>query len=146
MSTRHDVIAALKALVAAALPDAEVLIMDDEDPAPTRLAPGGRAILRSGDPGEPEVTLGELTYSYSHRIPIELLSYPVGPDRRGKALDVMAGAIGSAIEADRTLGGLAEWIESEPLLTDDIFVTGAQAAGKGEIAIIADYSTGNPLH
>ncbi len=146
MSKRHDVIAALKALVASALPNAEVLVLDDEDPAPTRLAPGGRVIIRSGDPGDAEVTLGLLSYSYSHRIPVELTGYPSGTDSRGKVLDDMAGAIGAAIEADRMLGGLAEWIEAEPLVTDDIFVTGAQAAGKGETAVIADYSTSDPLN
>ncbi|MFD2428192.1 hypothetical protein ACFSUK_08170 [Sphingobium scionense] len=40
MSKRHDVIAALRALAAIALPNADVMVLDDEDPAPTRLAPG----------------------------------------------------------------------------------------------------------
>ncbi|CAM5281690.1 hypothetical protein [Sphingobium scionense] len=146
MSKRHDVIAALRALAAIALPNADVMVLDDEDPAPTRLAPGGRVVIRSGDPGDPEVTLGLLTYHYSHRIPIELTAYPTSADSRGKVLDEMAAAIGDAIEADRTLGGLAEWIEPEPLITDDIFITAAQAAGKGETAVIADYSTSNPLN
>lgn len=146
MSKRHDVIAALKALIATALPNADVLVLDDEDPSPTRPAPGGRVVLRSGDPGDPEVTLGILTYSYSHRIPIEITAYPTAADSRGRVLDEMAGAIGAGIAADRTLGGLADWIEPEPLITDDIYVTGTQAVGKGETAVIADYSTSDPLN
>jgi hypothetical protein len=32
-----------------------------------RLPPGGLAVIRDGDPGEPEVSLSPLSYLYSHR-------------------------------------------------------------------------------
>jgi hypothetical protein len=57
----------------------------------------------------------------------------------------MAVAIGTAIETDRTLGGLIEWLEPEGLTTDEIYTPGAQTMRGGDTALIADYSTSNPL-
>lgn len=145
MSRRLDVLAAIKTLVAGALPSADVIGVDNDAVAPTKLSPGGRVVIRSGDPGEPEVTLGVLTYSYTHRIPIELDAYPSDSMSREAVLDAMGTAIGTAVEADRTLGGLVEWLDVEAMTTDDIAVAGAQAVRSGDLAILADYTTTNPL-
>lgn len=145
MSKRLDVLQAIGALIQAALPNAEVITIDDDEAAPTRLAPGGRAVIRSGDPGDPDVTLGVLTYTYSHRIPVELTAYPSATLSKEQVLDAMGAAIGGAVAADRTLGGLAEWLEAEAMTTDDYNVPGAPAARAGDLALIADYTTSNPL-
>lgn len=61
-SKREQVLDAIKALVAAALPDADVkrnLAKAD------RIPPGGLVIVRDGDPGDPEVMLSPLLYIYT---------------------------------------------------------------------------------
>ena len=128
-----------------ALPEVEVLGIDNDAVAPARIPPGGRIVVRSGDPGEPEVTLGILTYSYSHRIPLELSGYATQTMSREEVLDVMAVAIGEAVIADRTLGGLVEFLDTETLTTDDLAVADAKPAKEGDAAIVAAYTTLNPL-
>ena len=71
-SRREEVLDAIKALVAGALPNADVKRNLDK---PERVAPGGLVIIRDGDPGEPEVLLSPLTYVYEHRVPIEVAAF-----------------------------------------------------------------------
>jgi hypothetical protein len=68
MATKQlQVILAVKALVAEALPDAEIRGFDGDATKPTRVGSGGCVIGTRGDPGDPEVDLSPLTYNYSHR-------------------------------------------------------------------------------
>lgn len=60
-SKRETVLAAVKSLVAAALPGAEV---KRNLAKAERIPPGGLVVIRDGDPGEPEVSLSPLTYLY----------------------------------------------------------------------------------
>lgn len=146
MSKRLDVLKAVCALVAGALPDADVIGIDNDDAAPSRIAPGGRVVVRSGDPGEAEVTLGVLSYSYVHRIPVELDASATPVLSREEAIDALAEAIGAAVAADRQLGGLVEWLDLEPLSTDDLVsASGGAAARSGDLAIVAEYTVSNPL-
>jgi hypothetical protein len=142
-SKRETVLAAVKALVAAALPAAEV----KRNLAKTqRIPPGGLVVIRDGDPGEPEMVLSPLTYLYSHRIPLELATYESATLTREQVLDVMTAAIGAAIGANRTLGGLCDWIEAEAPVTDDIEVLGALPARFADLTILAVYATTDPLN
>jgi hypothetical protein len=59
-------------------------------------------ILRDGEPGEPEVTLSPLRYHYQHRAELEIV-VEAGSGRAG-AFDDLITAIGTELEADRTLG------------------------------------------
>lgn len=145
MSKRLTVLQAVCQLVADALPNAEVLGIDNDAIAPVKLPAGGRAIVRSGEPGEPGVTLGVLSYSYAHRIPVELAAHASGTLSREAAIDAMAAAIGAAVEADRTLGGEVEWLDLEALTTDDLYEPNAKAAKAGDLAIVAEYTTSNPV-
>jgi hypothetical protein len=142
MSKRLDVLTAVKALVAAALPDAEVLGLDGDEAAPDRISAGGRVIVRSGTPGDPEVDLSPLTYHYEPEIPIEVASSTGDED----TLDAMTGAIGRAVQADRTLGGLVDWLDATAPLTDDVYLAGATPARGAVLSIIAAYSTSDPLN
>lgn len=147
MSRRLEILKAVCALIAEALPEADVLGIDNDDVAPTRIAPGGRAVVRSGDPGEPEITLGVLSYSYVHRIPVELDAQASAGVTREEAIDALGVAIGAAVAADRTLGGLVEWLDAEALTTDDLVAAGGggQAARSGDLVIVAEYTVSNPL-
>jgi hypothetical protein len=107
-SKREQVIDAVKALVASALPNADVKRNLDK---PERIPPGGLVIVRDGDPGEPDVLLSPLTYVYEHRIPLEVAAFPSSTLSREEALDQMLSDIGAAVAADRTRGGLWEIID-----------------------------------
>ena len=104
-SKRETVLAAVKSLVAAALPGAEV---KRNLAKAERIPPGGLVVIRDGDPGEPEVSLSPLTYLYSHRIPLEIVAYESATLSREQVLDAMTGVIGAAVMANRTLGGLCD--------------------------------------
>ena len=71
-SKRETVLGAVKALVAAALPGAEV---KRNLAKPERIPPGGLVVIRDGDPGEPDVTLSPVFYLYTHRIPVEIAAF-----------------------------------------------------------------------
>lgn len=145
MSKRLDVLAAVKALMAQALPYATVLGLDGQDAAPARVGQFGRVVVRSGDPGDPEIDLSPLTYNYQHQIPIEVAAYESGGRTSEEAVDDMLVAIGEAIEADRTLGGLVDWIDATAPTTEDIFTDGATPPKGADLLIVATYATTNPL-
>jgi hypothetical protein len=142
-SRREQVIEAVVALIAAALPGAEV---KRNLAKPERIPAGGLVIVRDGDPGEPEVLLSPLTYVYAHRIPIEVAARESASQPREGALDAMLAAIGGAVEANRALGGLCDFIEVEAPATADIDATGAQTARWADAAIVASYGTHDPLN
>ncbi len=142
-SRREQVIDAVKALVAGALPNAEV---KRNLAKPERIPPGGLVVVRDGDPGEPEVLLSPLTYVYSHRVPIEVAAYESSSLPREQILDGMLGAIGEAVQADRTLGGLCDFLEVEAPATDDAETLGAIPARFAEAFVVAVYGTTDPLN
>jgi hypothetical protein len=142
-SRREQVLDGIKALIASALPNAEV---KRNLAKPDRIAPGGLAIIRDGDPGEAEIILSPLIYIYTHRIPVELAAYETSSESREQVLDGMLGAIGLAVMNDRTLGGLCDFMEAEAPATDDIETAGARPGRWADAAIIAVYGTTDPLN
>ncbi len=138
-SKRETVLGAVKTLVAAALPGAEV---KRNLAKPERIPPGGLVVIRDGDPGEPDVTLSPVSYLYTHRIPVEIAAFESATLTREQVVDEMLAAIGSAIIANRRLGGLVDWIEAEaPTST-----TGSQAGRFADVVIFATYATADPLN
>lgn len=147
MSTRLDVLLAVKRLVEGALPGARVLGLDGDEAAPAIIPATGMVVVRSGDPGEPvEITLSPATYWYDHAIPLEVSAFASGPLTSEQALDVMLVAIGKAVAADRTLAGLCNWIDVSSAGTEDIYDERSGRPPRGApIMIMASYSTTNPL-
>ena len=141
-SRREQVIDAVKALVMAALPSAEVKRNLDK---PERIPPGGLVIIRDGDPGEPDVLLSPLSYIYSHRVPVEVTAYASDTQTREQAVDTMLAAIGTAVASNRTLGGRCLFLETAAPSSDDLETAGAKPARWAEAAIVATYVTANPL-
>ncbi|MBZ0130603.1 MAG: acyl-CoA transferase [Rhodobacteraceae bacterium] len=109
---------------------------------PERVPAAGLLILRDGEPGEPEVTLSPLCYHYQHRSEIEAVVQ--GTDR-DTAFDTLSASIGAAIAADRTLGGLCDWIEAEAPRPVDLPVEGAASLKAAVIPVVLHYSTSDPL-
>ena len=112
------------------------------DVLPERVPATGLLILRDGDPGEPEVTLSPLRYHYQHRAEIEAV---VQGASRDTALDTLCASIGTALAADRTLGGLCDWVEAEAPQPVDLPVDGAASLKAAVIPVVLHYSTADPL-
>jgi hypothetical protein len=112
------------------------------DVLPERVPTSGLLILRDGEPGEPDVTLSPLRYHYQHRAEIEAV---VQGAARDTAFDTLAASIGAAIAADRTLGGLCDWVEAEAPRPVDLPVEGAASLKAAIITVILHYSTADPL-
>lgn len=141
-SKREQVVEAVRSLVAAALPLAGVRRNLDK---PERIPAGGLVSVRDGDPGEPEVLLSPLSYTYSHRVVLELAAYASDPLTREQVLDAMLAAIGAAVITDRTLGGLCLFLDTEAPSSDNLETLGAASARWAEAVIVATYTTSNPL-
>lgn len=142
-SHREQVIEAVKALVEGALPGADV---KRNQTKPERIGPGGHVVIRDGDPGEPETTLSPLTYTYSHVIPVEIAAYESASMAREAVLDGMMAAVGAAVAADRTLGGLCTWLDVTAPAPDDAEAAGAEPFRWADVGVIAVYDTRTPLN
>ncbi|MFN3972527.1 MAG: acyl-CoA transferase [Gemmobacter sp.] len=106
---------------------------------PERVPANGLLILRDG---EPDVTLSPLAYHYQHRAEIEAVVQ--GADRDA-AFDTLTASIGSTLAADRTLGGLCDWVEAEAPRPVDLPVEGAASLKAAVIPVVLHYSTADPL-
>ncbi len=145
MSKRLAVLTAAKALIAGACAGADVIGLDGADEAAQRIPAKGRIIVGAGDLGDADITLSPLTYFYDHGIPVEVLA----PDEA--TVDALLVKIGAAVGADRTLGGLCDWLDVTAAGTDDIAAHDERGnlitrpARGGSFMIMASYSTPNPL-
>ncbi|MGB3796533.1 MAG: hypothetical protein WA957_09560 [Alteraurantiacibacter sp.] len=110
---------------------------------PERIPAAGLIILRDGQPGEPEVTLSPLRYHYEHRAELEVVVQ--APNGRASAFDSLIAAIGTALDADRTLDGLCDWVEPEAPASVDLPVEGAAALKAAVITVVLHYTTTGPL-
>jgi hypothetical protein len=113
---------------------------------PEKVPAGGLIILRDGDPGEPEQALGGFgsTY-YQHAVEVELYVEEGDAAARDVAFDALLQQIGTALEADPTLGGLAfgmTYRRPEPAIEA---VAGAPAIKSATLAVTVDYETSTPL-
>lgn len=135
-SKREQVLQAIVALVQAALPTADV---QRNRSSPVRVGAGGAVTILDGDPGEPEVDLCPLTYNYSHGVPLAFAGASMA------AVDDMMRAVGAAVEADRTLGGLCHFLETVAPDGEPLDAAGAEAAAQAEAGLRAEYSTSSPL-
>jgi hypothetical protein len=137
-TTREAVLAALLVRLQPLSP----AVLRDEI-LPERIPAAGLIILRYGQPGEPEVTLSPLRYHYQHRAELEVVVQ--APNGRATAFDSLIATIGTALEADRTLGGLCDWIEPEAPASVDLPVEGAAALKAAVITVVLHYTTTGPL-
>ena len=137
-TTRETILAALLAR----LQPISALVLRDEA-LPERIPATGLIILRDGQPGEPEVTLSPLRFYYQHRAELEV-AVQAGTGR-ASAFDSLIASIGVALEADRTLGGLCDWVEPEAPASVDLPVEGAAALKAAVITVVLHYTTTGPL-
>jgi hypothetical protein len=132
---------ALAALLVRLQPLAALVLRDEV--LPERIPAAGLIILRDGQPGEPEVTLSPLRYHYQHRAELEVVVQ--APNGRASAFDTLIAAIGTALDSDRTLGGLCDWVEAEAPASLDLPVEGAVTLKAAVITVVLHYTTTGPL-
>ena len=137
-TVRETILAALHAR----LQPIAALVLRDEI-LPERIPPAGLIILRDGQPGEPEVTLSPLRYHYQYRAELEIVVQ--AGTGRASAFDTLIAAIGTALDADRTLGGLCDWGEPEAPASLDLPIEGAAALKAAVITVVLHYNTIGPL-
>lgn len=144
MSERKSetVLKALLTALAAAMPEGARI--ERNTILPARIPPAGHAILRDGDPGQPEATLSPLAFHYAHRAEVDVL-IDRSATARDAAFDAMVRAIGAALNADRTLGGLCDWIEGEAPAPLSIVIEGAEGLKAATVTVLLHYTTADPL-
>jgi hypothetical protein len=139
MPTTHETI--LTALHARLQPLAALVLRDEV--LPERVPSAGLIIIRDGQPGEPEVTLSPLRYHYQHRAELEVVVQ--AGTGRATAFDTLIASIGTALETDRTLDGLCDWVEAEAPASVDLPIEGAASMKAAVIPVILHYTTTGPL-
>jgi hypothetical protein len=141
-SARETVLAALHTMLVVHMPAGSV--GERNATLPARLPAGGLAILRDGDPGEPEFTFSPATWHWQHRAEIDLLVEGL-PAGRDATFDALTRAIGAAVAADRTLGGLCDWVQAEAPAPLQLVVDGAEGIKAATIAVVLHYATSDTL-
>ena len=111
-----------------------------------RIPEGGLVILRDGDPGEPEQALGGFTsVYYRHAVELELYAGSGDQTVRDQTFDDLATAVGTALDADPTLGGLVFGMTyGRPEVMTEAPEGGA-AIKSGTITLVLDYEAPSPL-
>jgi hypothetical protein len=141
-SKAEQVLDAVKALVET-IPDA---VVQRNSVLPEKIPDGGLIILRDGDPGEPEQALGGFgSVYYQHAVEIEVYVEEGDAVARDAAFDALLQQIGTALEADPTLSGLAfgaTYGRPEPSIEP---VAGAPAIKSATLSVTVDYETDAPL-
>lgn len=143
-SKSEQVIEAVKVMIATALPGFQV---ERNIEGPEIVPADGLVIIRDGFAGEPDITLSPLTYHYAHAVRAEVVVMGITPAERSARLDAALMLIGAAIETDRSLGGLCEWLASadEPPPRGDLHTEGGETGRIADLDVVASYSTSNPL-
>lgn len=142
-SKREQVLQAVATLIQAALSQATHYrnsVKQEGVPA------GGYVNVDDGDPGEPEVTLNPPTWIYEHEIPVEVAANSSRQQTAEARLDAMLQAIGTAVAADRTLGGLCDYLMVAAATTEPLTTEGARVSRLAVVGLVAVYGTTDPLN
>jgi hypothetical protein len=106
----------------------------------------GMMVMRDGGGEEPEVLLSPLTYIYEHLVTVEVLVQNPDPATRDALLDVLLVALSGVITANRTLDGLAEWVEARSPEFQDEPIEGAASIRTATVLIMVRFFTTDPLN
>ena len=113
---------------------------------PERVTDHAMAILRDGEMGESEVSLSPLTYHWQHQVAIEL--FVADPDAvvRDVRMDGLLTELASLVEADRTLGGVTEYVAIGPPKFDELAPDGSSGIKACLLPVVLHYSSSGPLN
>lgn len=144
MPTKAEtVLQALAARLATTLPPGARLLRNDT--LPRKVPPAGILILHDGDPGPAEAWMSPPGWYYEHRAEIDIVvDRPAAADRDA-AFDTLKAGIGTALAADRTLGGLVDWTVGEAPAPLDVPVEEASGLKAATVVVVVCYATTDPL-
>ncbi len=142
-SKREQVLSALFTQLST-LASATVHVYRNED-KPQKVV-SGLIIMRDGASEEPEVLLSPLTYIYEHLVHLEVMVQAGTAAARDSALDGLLSSIGTIITNNRSLGGLAEWVESNAPAFIEEPIEGAASVKLAQISIMVRFWTNDPLN
>jgi hypothetical protein len=141
-SKAEQVLDALKAL----LERGPGTVVERNSVLPEKVPVGGLIIVRDGDPGEPEQALGGFGNAYyRHAVEIEVYIEVGDTAARDAAFDTLLQQIGTALNADPSLGGLAFGLTYGRPEASIEAVTGAPAIKSAMLTVTVDYETAAPL-
>lgn len=120
-----------------------------DDGRPDTIPDSGLVIVTDDDPGEPDITLSPLTYTYNHPVEIEAIiqrrrtnAAQPAPDA---VLDSLIAAIGAVVAADRTIGGTCIDARADaPSLASD-GTAGVEPIRSATIRLTLIYETDDPI-
>lgn len=141
-STSEKVLKALLAALEAAKPTGAKVLRNEV--LPERIPAAGLIILRDGNPGEPEPLMSPPHYYYEHRAEVDVI-VDRPPTARDGAFDALKQAVGAAIAADRTLGGLCDYALGEAPAPLMLPIEGAEGFKAATIPVVLTYGTADPL-
>ncbi|KFI24353.1 hypothetical protein [Paenirhodobacter enshiensis] len=111
---------------------------------PVRIPAAGQIILRDGDPGQPEVLMSPVLYYYEHSADVEIIV-----DRpataRDATFDTLKQAVGAALAADRTLGGLCDYVDADAPAPVTLPVENGDGLKVATISVTLRYGSADPL-
>lgn len=127
----------------ATIPDARVL---RNAVVPERIPDGGLIIVRDGDPGEPDVSLGGFDAAYyAHSVEVEVFVSAADDAARDARFDDLLTAVGAILDGDRRLGGLSFGMTvSRPEVATEP-VQGSSAIKTATLRLVIDYDTPSAL-
>lgn len=142
-STSEQVLKALFAALGARMPAGATFVRNET--LPSRIPAGGWVCLRDGNPGDPDFLFSPPAYVYEHAAEVDVVVDRAGAAVRDQIFDALKQAIGEAVSADRTLGGLCDYVIGEAPVPADVPVEGGESLKAASIAIILHYAAPDPL-
>ena len=106
----------------------------------------GLIIMRDGTTEQPEVLLSPLTYIYQHSANLEVMVQNADASQRSSQLDALLVSIGGVIAANRSLGGIAEWVEAEAPSFVEQPIEGTTTVKMATLSIMVRFFTNDPLN
>lgn len=142
-STREAAVSALFDTLARSIPGS---IVEREVDFPEVVGEGGHIVVRDGDVGEPDVTLGIKSYWWRHRVDVEVYTIETATLTRMQTCDDLLRAVDSALDADRTIGGAVSYADWQVSQIEDVSEDGAQTVRAALVTVTLQYQTQTPMN
>ena len=145
MTTKREAVLAaltaqLEAMLTHEMPD---LAVRRGGPMPEAISDDGLVVVRDGTPELDSAPLGQIgPWYWSHTVVVEIIVRAGEDALRDRRFDRLVGAIGAALDADTTLGGLIHGLDyGPPAEPEESPIDGAAAFKHGQIEVVLDYET-----
>lgn len=142
-SKSEQVLKALFTALQAQAPSGATLVRNEI--VPTKIPAGGWICLTDGDPGQPEFLHSPPTYVFDHVADVDVVVELDNQAARDALFDTLKQAIGAAIDADRTLGGLCDYVLGEAPAPVQLEAPGTESMKAATIGVILTYGSSDPL-